>query len=84
MSYLEKVYEIAYKIPHLKLRTQLINSAEAVPPLLSEGFSKRRNKTDIQVHWRTGILANWSNWNTGHWLTESLKPDIRKLITENR
>ena len=47
MSYLDPIYDIAYKIPHLKLRTQLTNSAEAVPPLLSEGFSKRRNRVEM-------------------------------------
>lgn len=43
MSHLEKIYEIAYKIPHLKMRTQLINSSEAISPLIGEGFSKKRN-----------------------------------------
>ena len=43
MKLLERLYEIAYKIPHIKLRTQLINSGEAIPPLIAEGFSKKRN-----------------------------------------
>lgn len=43
LQLLEEVYEIAYKIPHLKLRTQFINSAEASPPLIAEGFAKKRN-----------------------------------------
>jgi four helix bundle protein len=43
MTLLEKLYEIAYKIPHLKLRTQINNSGEAIPPLIAEGFSKKRN-----------------------------------------
>lgn len=40
---LEEIYDVAYKIPHLKLRTQLINSGEAIPPLIAEGFAKQRN-----------------------------------------
>ena len=43
MEYLDRLYVIAYKIPHLKLRTQIINSSEAIPPLIAEGFSKKRN-----------------------------------------
>lgn len=43
LQLLDKVYEVAYKIPHLKLRTQIINSAEAIPPLIAEGFAKKRN-----------------------------------------
>lgn len=43
MEYLERIYNVAYKIPHIKLRTQLINSSEAIPPLIGEGFSKKRN-----------------------------------------
>lgn len=40
---LHRTYEVAYKIPHLKLRTQLINSSEAISPLVAEGFAKKRN-----------------------------------------
>ncbi len=47
LSNLDRIYEIAYKIPHLKLRTQLINSTEAIPPLIAEGFAKRRNVTEM-------------------------------------
>lgn len=47
LSYLDNIYEIAYTIPHLKLRTQLINSSEAISPLISEGFAKRRNVTEM-------------------------------------
>src|SRR3972149_4207682 len=43
MKLLDKLYDIAYKIPHIKLRTQLIKSGEAVPPLIAEGFAKQRN-----------------------------------------
>lgn len=43
MKLLDKLYGIAYKIPHIKLRTQLINSGEAIPPLIAEGFAKKRN-----------------------------------------
>lgn len=47
LSYLDRIYEIAYIIPHLKLRTQLINSSEAIAPLITEGFAKRRNNTEM-------------------------------------
>lgn len=43
LELLDKIYEVAYKIPHLKMRTQLTNSAEAIAPLLAEGFAKKRN-----------------------------------------
>jgi four helix bundle protein len=43
MEYLDKIYTIAYKIPHIKLRTQLINSEEAIQPIIAEEFSKKRN-----------------------------------------
>ncbi len=43
IGFLDRIYEIAYRIPHLKLRTQIINSTEAIPPLIAEGFAKRRN-----------------------------------------
>lgn len=46
-SYLDQIYEIAYQIPHLKPRTQIINSSEAIPPLIAEGFAKRRNLTEM-------------------------------------
>mgnify|MGYP001576386955 CR=1 FL=1 len=47
LSYLDRVYFVAYRIPHLKFRTQLINSAEAIPPLIAEGFAKRRNHQEM-------------------------------------
>ncbi|MBI2327896.1 four helix bundle protein [Candidatus Curtissbacteria bacterium] len=43
LELLDKVYEVAYKTPHIKLRTQLINSAESIAPLIAEGFAKKRN-----------------------------------------
>lgn len=43
IQHLEEIYDVAYKIPHLNLRTQLIKSGEAVPPLIAEGFAKQRN-----------------------------------------
>lgn len=46
LSLLERVYTVAYSLPHLKLRTQLINSAEAIAPLLAEGFAKRKNQKE--------------------------------------
>lgn len=46
MRLLARIYDIAYKIPHLKFRTQLINSTEAVAPLIAEGFAKQRNNKE--------------------------------------
>lgn len=43
LELLERIYNVAYRIPHLKLRTQLINSAEALAPLVAEGFARRRS-----------------------------------------
>ena len=43
LQYLDELYEVAYSIPHLELRTQLIKSGEAISPLIAEGFSKQRN-----------------------------------------
>jgi len=39
---LKLIYKISYKIPesHQRLRTQIINSAESIPPLIAEGFAK--------------------------------------------
>lgn len=43
LNSLSGLYQIISKIPrsHYKLRNQLTNSGEAVPALISEGFSKR-------------------------------------------
>ena len=43
LSYLKDIYTISYSIPHLKHRTQINNSTEAIPPLIAEGFAKQRN-----------------------------------------
>ena len=45
LKLLKELYELAYSLPlsHLKLRTQIINSGEAIPPLLAEGFAKKRH-----------------------------------------
>lgn len=43
LELLDKLYGLAYKVPHLKLRIQLTNSGEAIAPLIAEGFAKRRN-----------------------------------------
>ncbi len=46
ISLLEKAYIIAYLIPHLKFRDQIIRSSEAIPALVAEGFAKKRNPID--------------------------------------
>lgn len=46
MKFLDPLYDIAYKIPHYKLRTQLTNAGEAIPALIAEGFARKRNPKD--------------------------------------
>lgn len=46
LSLLNRIYPISYLIPHLKFRTQIINSSEAIPPLIAEGFAKKRNPVE--------------------------------------
>lgn len=46
LELLDPLYEIAYIIPHLKLRDQIIKSGEAIPPLVAEGFAKKRNPVE--------------------------------------
>ena len=43
LELLDNIYDIAYKVPHQKMRTQIIRSAEAIAPLIAEGFAKKRN-----------------------------------------
>jgi len=43
LGYLDDLYEIGYKIPHIKMRTQLFNSGEALAPIIAEGYAKQRN-----------------------------------------
>lgn len=54
LKHLDDLYDIAYSIPHKKLRTQLINSSEAIAPLIAEGFAKKRNH---QEAWRFYEMA---------------------------
>ncbi|SRR5258706_3743253 len=43
LKYLDTLYDIGYKIPHIKMRTQLFNSGEAIAPIIAEGYAKQRN-----------------------------------------
>ncbi|PIV09972.1 hypothetical protein COS31_02595 [Candidatus Roizmanbacteria bacterium CG02_land_8_20_14_3_00_36_15] len=47
---LKLIYKISYKIPesHQRLRTQIINSAESIPPLIAEGFAKRSSVKEFK------------------------------------
>lgn len=47
---LKLVYQLANQIPesHLRLRSQIINSAESIPPLIAEGFAKRRSVKEFK------------------------------------
>jgi four helix bundle protein len=47
---LKYIYRLASLIPekHRKLRRQLIEAAEAVAPLIAEGFAKKRNEVECK------------------------------------
>ncbi|MBI3290132.1 four helix bundle protein [Candidatus Microgenomates bacterium] len=55
---LERIYIVAYKIPHLKLRTQLIKSAEAIAPLIAEGFTRKRNPVDAARFYEMAMVES--------------------------
>ncbi len=47
---LKFVYKPAHQIPdsHLRLRSQIINSGESIPPLIAEGFAKRSSVKEFK------------------------------------
>jgi len=47
---LKLVYRLSYQIPenHQRLRTQIVNSAESIPPLIAEGFAKRQSVKEFK------------------------------------
>lgn len=55
---LDHLYEIAYLIPHLNLRMQLIKSGEAIAPLISEGFSRQRNPQDAARYYELAMVES--------------------------
>ena len=55
---LDPLYKIAYLIPHLGLRTQLIKSGEAIAPLISEGFSRQRNPRDAARYYEIAMVES--------------------------
>lgn len=55
LELLNEIYEVAYKIPHMKLRTQIINSSEAIPPIIAEGFSRKRNPKDSSRYYEMAM-----------------------------
>ncbi len=58
LKLLDRLYEVAYKIPHIKLRTQLINSGEAIPPLIAEGFAKKRNPKEAARYYEMAMAES--------------------------
>lgn len=50
LGLLNSIYHLAALIPesHRKLRRQLIEAAEAIAPLIAEGFAKKRNETECK------------------------------------
>ncbi|MBI2405430.1 four helix bundle protein [Candidatus Microgenomates bacterium] len=58
LRYLDKLYGVAYKIPHIKFRTQLINSSEAIPPLIAEGFARKRNPADAARFYEMAMVES--------------------------
>lgn len=61
---LARIYNVAYKIPHQKLRTQLIKSAEALAPLIAEGFTRKRNPIDAARFYEMAMVE--SDEETAH------------------
>jgi four helix bundle protein len=47
---LKLVYKIVYQTPesHYKLRSQIVSSAESIPPLIAEGFAKRSSGKEFK------------------------------------
>lgn len=47
---LKPIYKLAGQIPttHQRLRKQIINSGEAVPPLIAEGFAKKESSKEFK------------------------------------
>lgn len=58
LKLLDELYDIAYAIPHLKHRTQLINSGEAIPPLIAEGFARQRNPADAARYYELAMVES--------------------------
>lgn len=50
LEFLKLVYRLSHQIPenHQRLRTQIINSAESIPPLIAEGFAKRSSVKEFK------------------------------------
>jgi four helix bundle protein len=50
LSTLKLVYKLVSQIPdlHQKLKTQIINSSESIPPLIAEGFAKRSSSKEFK------------------------------------
>lgn len=44
------VYKLAHQIPdsHIRLRNQILASSESVPPLIAEGFAKRKSSKEFK------------------------------------
>jgi len=47
---LKLVYKLTHQIPenHYKLRSQIVSSAESIPPLIAEGFAKRSSANEFK------------------------------------
>ena len=58
LKLLKRLYVVAYKIPHIKLRTQLTNSGEAIPPLIAEGYAKQRNPLEAARFYEMGMTES--------------------------
>ena len=50
LNILKNVYILASQIPdsHQRLKTQIINSSESIPPLIAEGFAKRSSSKEFK------------------------------------
>ena len=60
LGLLKNIYHLASLIPesHRKLRRQLIEAAEAIAPLIAEGFAKKRNETECKRFFEMGMAES--------------------------
>lgn len=58
LELLDPLYGVIYSIPHITLRTQLTKSGEAIPPLIGEGFSRKRNPADAARFYEMAMVES--------------------------
>lgn len=58
LELLDPLYGVIYTIPHITIRMQLTKSGEAIPPLIGEGFSRKRNPADAARFYGTAMIES--------------------------